>query len=99
MMSGPRPQSHLQRYGFFYILVAAFLASWAAQFGTQLMDFQSEQLEHGQQFEWAQFWPDFFRATFENWQSEFLQLAVQALGMVMLKDKIFAVANDDDDDD
>lgn len=89
-----RRKSHLRRYGFFYILILAFFASWVGQFFTQLSDFQNEQLEHNQMFEWSQFWPDFLRATFENWQSEFLQLAVQAAGMVMLKDKIFAVADE-----
>lgn len=93
-MTAPERKSHLHRYGFFYILLAAFFASWLAQFFTQLTNFQSEQMEHGQPFEWAEFWPDFLASTFENWQSEFLQLAVQAAGMVMLKDKIFAVANE-----
>jgi hypothetical protein len=75
-------KSHLQRYGFFYILVLAFLASW----GGQLIAQWEEISAGGMVVFWA--------ATFENWQSEFLQLAVQAIGMVMLKDYIFSVAND-----
>lgn len=70
---------HFRRYGFFYILVVAFLVSWMGQLIAQwdLIQFLG----------WSQFWS----ATFENWQSEFLQLAIQALGMVILKDKIFRV--------
>lgn len=75
--------SHLRRYGFFYILVAAFLASWYGQY----LSMQDEI----QMLGWSWFWS----ATFENWQSEFLQLAVQALGMVMFKDYIFTKANED----
>lgn len=73
---------HFRRYGFFYILVVAFLASWFGQLVNQWEEIQI--------FGWSEFWS----ATFENWQSEFLQLAVQALGMVMLKDKIFRVADE-----
>ena len=34
----------------------------------------NEALQHGQEFMWSEFWPRFGQATFENWQSEFLQL-------------------------
>ena len=34
---------------------------------------------HGQSFNMDEFWPQFWSSTFENWQSEWLQLATQAL--------------------
>ena len=74
--------SHLRRYGFFYILVVAFLTTWFGQLMAQWYEIQL--------LGWSWFWS----ATFENWQSEFLQLAVQALGMVMLKDYIFKVSEE-----
>ena len=39
---------------------------------------------HGQPFEMSDFWPQFLASTFENWQSEFLQLVWQAVGLAML---------------
>ncbi len=52
-----------------------FLVTWAGQFFTQLTEVANNAKEHGQQFMWSEFWPEFLSATFENWQSEFLQLA------------------------
>jgi len=64
-------------YGLGWILLALFLASWVLQTWTGWREFQAEQAEHQQPAEvfgsdgyvwnWAE-------ATFENWQSEFLQL-------------------------
>ena len=38
------------------------------------MEFAEEQQTHNQQIEMVSFIPSFLSATFENWQSEFLQL-------------------------
>lgn len=70
---------HLRQWGALYILAVLFLASWVGQLITQLATFRADQAEHGQPFEWAEFWADFLRATFENWQSEWLQLFTQML--------------------
>jgi Domain of unknown function (DUF6766) len=56
------------------VLGALFLASWVGQFIAQAVEAGNNAREHGQTFSWAQFWPEFLSATFENWQSEFLQL-------------------------
>lgn len=61
-------------YNLSITLFGLFLASWIGQFFFQLKEVADNAAEHGQQFEWAQFWPQFMSATFENWQSEFLQL-------------------------
>ena len=45
---------------------------------------RNEAEQHGQSFEWNQFFPQFFASTFENWQSEFLQLVWQAAGLALL---------------
>ena len=67
----------LGKYGLAWVLLALFLTSWAMQTWTGWREFQSEQQEHGQT---AQVFGDsgyvwnWSRATFENWQSEFLQV-------------------------
>ena len=50
----------------------------------KLAEVSNEAVEHGSQFQWSEFWPQFFAATFENWQSEFLQLVWQAAGLTLL---------------
>ena len=66
-------------YGLSLTLAAMFLAAWVLQTWTGWIEFSAEQTAHGQVaapfgddgyvWSWAQ-------ATFENWQSEFLQVFV-----------------------
>ncbi|AZS12549.1 hypothetical protein HWB99_gp013 [Mycobacterium phage DrLupo] len=66
--SKPTPvESHWRRWGFVWLLLFAFLVSWSLQLVAML----PEVSEKG--------WHEFWAATFENWQSEFLQLVVQAV--------------------
>ena len=81
--------SHLKRWGAAYLLLALFLASWLAQFVAMLIEVGNEAREHGQSFAMDEFWPQFFSATFENWQSEWLQLLVQAVVLLGLKHVLF----------
>jgi len=55
------------------------LGSWIGQFFTQLAKVAREQRAQGGTFDWSGFYYEFFAATFENWQSEWLQLLVQAV--------------------
>jgi hypothetical protein len=71
--------AHMKRWGAVWLLVTLWLASWVVQFFNQLDEVTQTAKEHGQQFAWGDFWPQFWSATAENWQSEFLQLAVQAV--------------------
>jgi len=71
-------------YGFAIVTGVLFLASWAAQFVNQAMVVADEATEHGQAFSWSDFWPQFLASTFENWQSEFLQLVWQSVGLAAL---------------
>jgi hypothetical protein len=64
-------------YSLSLVLAALFLVSWALQTWTGWVEFVAEQQEHGTVAE--AFGPDGYvwvwaQATFENWQSEFLQL-------------------------
>jgi hypothetical protein len=71
-------------YGFAIITALFFALSWTGQFITQMITVRNDAQEHGQSFEWADFLPQFFSSTFENWQSEFLQLLWQAAGLALL---------------
>lgn len=70
-----------RRYSFILATGVLFLCSWAGQFSTQMMVILNEAEAHRQEFEWGDAWAQFFASTFENWQSEFLQLMWQAAGL------------------
>lgn len=71
-------------YSFLIITLILFLISWGGQWIFQLNEVRQEAQMHGAPFQWADFWVSFFQSTFENWQSEFLQLCWQALGLALL---------------
>lgn len=71
------------------LLLALFLASWGGQFVSMLIEVGNEASQHGQPFSMDEFWPRFFSATFENWQSEWLQLLVQAVVLLGMKHVLF----------
>ncbi len=73
----------LRAYSFALVTGAFFLLSWAGQFIFQMVEVGNEASQHGQSFEWSDFLPQFFQSTFENWQSEFLQLIWQAAGLAL----------------
>lgn len=68
---------HMRRWGAVYILLILFIASWAGQAWTSMSDIE----EVG----WSSFWA----ATFENWQSEWIQLVFQAILLLGAKHWIF----------
>jgi hypothetical protein len=67
----------LENYNLSIVLVILFLVSWVLQTYFGWYEFKAEQQEHGQAAQWfgdsGYVWA-WSRATFENWQSEFLQL-------------------------
>lgn len=69
----------LRRWGAVLILLVFFIASWTGQFLTEMASERNQAEQHGQQFSIAEFMPEFWSSTFENWQSEWLQLATQAI--------------------
>jgi hypothetical protein len=81
--------SHFRRWGAAYLLLALFLASWAGQFVSTLVEVGNEARAHGEEFSMSEFWPTFLSATFENWQSEWLQLLVQAVVLLGMKHLLF----------
>lgn len=81
--------SHFKRWGAAYILLAMFIASWAGQLVFMLIEVGNEARQHGEAFSMSDFWPQFFSSTFENWQSEWLQLVVQASLLLGMKHVLF----------
>ncbi len=70
-------------YRFGIVTCLLFLLSWVGQFVFQAIEVAGQAEQHGQPFSWGDFWPQFLSATFENWQSEFLQLVWQAAGLAL----------------
>jgi len=63
-----------RNYSLSIVLGGLFLASWIAQAAVQWVEVHQDAATHGEPFRLAVYWTEFGRATFENWQSEFLQL-------------------------
>ncbi|GGS60256.1 DUF6766 family protein [Actinokineospora fastidiosa] len=80
------------------VLVTLFLVSWVGQFIAQVLEVRDTAEEHGQAFSWSDFWPRFLSATFENWQSEFLQLFSFVLLTAYLIHRNSAESPDGDDE-
>jgi hypothetical protein len=87
--------SHLRRWGAAYILLALFLASWGAQLVAMLIEVGNEARQHGEAFSMSDFWPQFWSSTFENWQSEWLQLLLQAVVLLGMKHVLFKADAED----
>lgn len=74
---------HLRRWGAVYLLAVLFAGSWIAQAITM----QATIAQDG----WSEFWA----STTENWQSEFLQLVIQAVFLLGAKHLIFQADAED----
>jgi len=85
----------LKRWGAAYLLLALFLASWGAQFISMLIEVGNEARQHGEAFSLSEFWPQFWSSTFENWQSEWLQLLMQAVILLGMKHVLFKADAED----
>lgn len=90
-----RQDTFWKRWAAVFILFAFFFLSWGGQFVAQMEQVKQQSEEHGQVFTMSEFWPEFWSATFENWQSEWLQLATQAILIAALADYLFRKGNQD----
>jgi hypothetical protein len=73
-----------KRYGFAWVTLAFFVFSLAGHWLFGWIGFVQEQQAHGQPIEVSQYLVTMTRDTFENWQSEFLQLMWQVIGLTYL---------------
>jgi hypothetical protein len=73
-----------KRKGFFWVTLALFLVSVLLHWIFGWQAFKDEQLAHGQPVIFSSYAIEMLRDTFENWQSEFLQLIWQVAGLAFL---------------
>lgn len=73
-----------KRYGFAWVTLAFFLVSFALHWTFGWYAFVNDQRERGQSPDAGQYAIEMARDTFENWQSEFLQLIWQVAGLALL---------------
>jgi len=71
----------MKRYAYAWITVLFFLFSIAGHWIFGWYAFVNDAVEHGQQPVFSDFAMELGRDTFENWQSEFLQLLWQVVGL------------------
>lgn len=70
-----------KRYGFAWVTGALFLFTFAGHWIFGWFEYVHEQMAHGQAPEFADYAVVMARGTLENWQSEFLQLVWQVVGL------------------
>jgi hypothetical protein len=71
----------MRRYSYAWITVAFFLISLGLHWFFGWNDYVAEAAEHGTDPQFSEFANQIGRETFENWQSEFLQLLWQVVGL------------------
>ena len=71
----------MRRYAYGWITLIFFLVSIGLHWMFGWYAFVDEATEHGQQPELSSYLVEMGRDTFENWQSEFLQLIWQVVGL------------------
>jgi hypothetical protein len=71
----------MKRFAYAWITGAFFLISFALHWWFGWTSFVNEQRSHGEMAELSAYLSEMGRDTFENWQSEFLQLLWQVVGL------------------
>ena len=71
----------MRKYGYAWMTLGFFLVSLALHWYFGWRAYADEARDHGQVAETAGYLNEMFRDTFENWQSEFLQLIWQVVGL------------------
>ena len=71
----------MRKYGYAWITLGFFLVSLLLHWWFGYQTHADEQQSHGQAVETAGYLNEMLRDTFENWQSEFLQLLWQVVGL------------------
>src|SRR5829696_886059 len=72
------------KFGFLWVTLALFLISLAGHWTAGWFEYKKEQEEHQQPVETKDYVIQMTRGTLENWQSEFLQLIWQVVGLSFL---------------
>lgn len=78
------PHTLLGRYGYVWVTLVLFLAALAGHWLFGWSAYVDEQQAHARPIEIGGYAVEMLRDTFENWQSEFLQLLWQVGGLAFL---------------
>ena len=70
-----------KKYGYAWLTLGFFIGSFALHWYFGWRAFVDEAAEHGQLPQGGEYLTQMLRDTFENWQSEFLQLLWQVVGL------------------
>lgn len=73
--------SEFRKYAYAWLTVAFFLVTFGLHWTFGWYAYRDEAIQHGQSPEVAAYLVEMSRDTFENWQSEFLQLLWQVVGL------------------
>jgi hypothetical protein len=79
-----KSRSSWKAYGFAWVTLGFFLISFIGHWLFGWFAYVSEQQAHAQPVEVSEYLVEMSRDTFENWQSEFLQLLWQVGGLAIL---------------
>jgi hypothetical protein len=71
----------MRRYAYAWITIAFFLVSFGLHWMFGWYAYANDAAEHGQSPQMSEYLVEMGRDTFENWQSEFLQLLWQVVGL------------------
>ncbi len=74
----------LNKYGYVWVTLVLFFGSFIGHWSFAWLAFVNEQAVLGQQPDIGDYFVEVARDTFENWQSEFLQLIWQVAGLALL---------------
>ena len=85
-------------YSLSLVLFCLFILSWFGQLFFQWQEFVDNQQAHNLAVHVQEFIPEFLSATFENWQSEFLQLLSMAVLTSFLIHRGSAESRDSNDE-
>lgn len=91
----------LRDYGLGVVLAGLFAVSWLLQGLTGWVEFAADQQAHGQSaslFGGSGYFWSWMAATFENWQSEFLQLFTMAIFTAFLIHRASSQSRDSDEE-
>lgn len=87
-----------KNYNLSIVLCALFLLSWIGQLVFQWQEFVSTAQAHHQSPQVIEYLPQFLSSTFENWQSEFLQLFTMVVATAYLVHKGSHESKDSDEE-
>ncbi|NBJ12360.1 DUF6766 family protein [Microvirga arsenatis] len=79
-----KPRSLWKAYGYAWVTLGFFLVSLVGHWLFGWFAYVSEQQAHAQPIQFSDYLVEMSRDTFENWQSEFLQLLWQVGGLAIL---------------